>query len=42
VVVRTRHVSIEATLEHATEGLDAAIRTWLSEQWWAAGDGEFG
>ncbi len=41
-VVRTRHVSIEATLAHASEGLERAVRAWLSEQWWAVGDGEFG
>jgi flagellar biosynthesis/type III secretory pathway protein FliH len=41
-VVKTRHVSIEATLAHATEGLEGAVRNWLSEQWWAVGDGEFG
>lgn len=41
-VVSTRYVSFEATLAHATEGLDHAVRDWLSEQWWAVGDGEFG
>ncbi len=41
-IVSTRYVSFEATLAHATEGLDHAVRAWLSEQWWAVGDGEFG
>lgn len=41
-IVKTRHVSIEATLAHASDGLEKAVRTWLSEQWWAVGDGEFG
>ncbi len=41
-VVSTQYVSFEATLAHATEGLDHAVRSWLSEQWWAVGDGEFG
>jgi len=41
-VVSTRYVSFEATLAHATEGLEHAVRSWLSEQWWAVGDGEFG
>jgi len=39
-VVRTRFVCIEATLKHATEGLDRAVQTWLSEQWWAVGDND--
>jgi len=39
-VVRTRYVCIEATLSHASEGLEKAVKTWLSEQWWAMGDGD--
>lgn len=39
-VVRTQHVSIEATLAHAGEGLEKAVKTWLSEQWWAVAEGE--
>jgi flagellar biosynthesis/type III secretory pathway protein FliH len=41
-VVRTRYVSIESTLAHASEGLEGAVKAWLSEQWWATGDGDFG
>ena len=37
-IVRTRFVRIEATLAHATEGLEKAVKTWLDEQWWAVND----
>ncbi len=37
-VVRTRNASVDATLQTATEGLDAALRDWLGEQWWVEGE----
>jgi len=35
-VVRTRHVSIESTVDTVLVGVDAAIRAWLSEQAWVS------
>ncbi|NCG18046.1 MAG: hypothetical protein GWP91_03415 [Rhodobacterales bacterium] len=34
VSVCTRHVSIDASLEAAMNGVDAAVKAWLSEQPW--------
>jgi flagellar biosynthesis/type III secretory pathway protein FliH len=33
-VVRTPHVTLDATLEAAMSGVDTAVRTWLTEQPW--------
>lgn len=34
VIVRTRHASLDATVRHAEQALEAAIQSWLSDQWW--------
>ena len=35
-IIRSRHVTLDSTLEAAMEGVDAAVRTWLTEQPWVS------
>ena len=35
-VIRSRHVTLDSTLEAAMEGVDSAVRTWLTEQPWVS------
>ena len=34
VLVRTATLAVDATLDVAMQSLDAAIKTWLADQWW--------
>lgn len=37
-LVKTRNAALDATLDAALQGLEAALQEWLSAQWWVEGD----